>query len=348
MLNLINLFLFFISSFLITLPIEGYTPHCIVRRVAFDIGSGQIKMQVSDVDATHGKLVNVLLMDGAKVPLREDLAKSLDCRISPEMENLMINSIKELIRKTETFHPQEFHAVATESFRLAKNGNEILLRIKKETGLDITVVSQEEEGILGFISANNEVNYPPEKTVVFDFGAGSFQITTKTRDGYSVFHGRLGKIPFRNILLDIQGKDVNQTLTPNPISREDLCQALKYIDEHVKELPVEILQKLKQPDTIVLSVGIHSLWYMGNRDSYNQQMVLQEIENRLGLDNNAIFVKDVKDPSRQDAASFVVSNLILNYGLMKALGIQQIKYVGTPGANAVGALLSPKYWKECK
>jgi len=37
------------------------SPQPIQRRVAFDIGSGQIKMQVSDVDPTANKIVNVLL-----------------------------------------------------------------------------------------------------------------------------------------------------------------------------------------------------------------------------------------------------------------------------------------------
>lgn len=32
---------------------------------------------------------------------------------------------------------------------------------------------------------------------------------------------------------------------------------------------------------------------------------------------------------------------------MEALGIRQVHYVGTQGANAVGAMLSSKYWKKC-
>lgn len=319
--------------------------HRIVRRAAFDIGSGQIKMQVSDVDTTIGKIANVLLTESVRVALREDLVKSLDGCFSSEIDNKLVQAIKELIKKSEPFHPQSYHAVATESFRLAKNGYALADRIKKETGLSITIISQEEEGILGFISATNEANINPEKVVSWDFGGGSFQITTQCGDQFCVYQGKIGKIPFRNALLHIQGKDVNQTLTPNPISKNDLYQAVQFIKENVQDVPVQILQKLNQPDVIVLGVGIHPLWGMENNESYDQARVMQEIGKRFELDDNAIIMNDSINKAHKDSAAFVVSNLILAYGLMKTLSIQKVEYVGTPGANAIGALLSPKYWK---
>lgn len=282
-------FLFVISSLLTPIYASGIgfdhtiiandpcTQH-IVRRAAFDIGSGQIKMQVSDVDTTVGKIANVLLTDNVRVALREDLVKSLDGRFSPEIENKLVQAIKELIKKSEPFHPQSYHAVATESFRLAKNGCALIDHIKKETGLNITIIPQEEEGILGFISATNEANINPERVVSWNFGGGSFQITTKWGNQFCVYQGKIGKIPFRNALLHIQGKDVDQTLTPNPISANDLHQALQFIKENVKDVPAEILQKLSQPGVIVLGIGIHPLWGMGNNESYDQARVMQEIE----------------------------------------------------------------------
>lgn len=321
--------------------------HEIVRRAAFDIGSGQIKMQVSDVDITIGKIAKVLLTDSVRIALREDLAKSSDGRFSPEIESQLVDAIKELIKKSEPFHPQAYQAVATESFRLAKNGMALVERIKIEAGLNITVISQEEEGILGFVSATNEANVNPQKVVSWDFGGGSFQITTKCNDQFYVYQGKLGKIPFKNILLQIQDKNGNQTLTPNPISKSDFDLALQFIRENVKDLPLEILQKLNQSDVVVLGIGIHPLWGMGNDVTYTQQRVLDEIKERLNLDNSAIIVKNSIDEAHKDTATYVVSNLILAYGLMNALDIHKVEYVGTQGANAIGTLLSPKYWKEC-
>jgi hypothetical protein len=61
----------------------------------------------------------------------------------------------------------------------------------------------------------------------------------------------------------------------------------------------------------------------------------------LNLDDEAIASKDSLQKEYTDRR---VSNLILAYGVMKALDIDEVYYVGTPGANAIGLLLSPQYW----
>lgn len=303
-------------------------------------------MQVSDVDITMDKIVNVLHMDTAKVALREDLVKSLDGRLSTEVEDKLVNAIAALIKKAASFHPTAYRAVATESMRLAKNGDAIADRIIKETGLPVTIISQEEEGILGFISAINETSVNPDKAISWDFGGGSFQITTKCDGQFLVYQGRLGKIPFRNALLEIQGKSVQQTLSPNPISNREFNEAVQFIKGQINDIPLEILQKLNQSDTVVLGVGIHPLWVMDNNAIYDPRRILHEIEGRLNLDNDAIGIKDSIDPNNKASIAYIVSNLILAYGIMDALNIHQVQYVGTQGANAIGTLLSPKYWKN--
>ncbi|MBA3958124.1 MAG: hypothetical protein H0X51_07015 [Parachlamydiaceae bacterium] len=322
--------------------------HKIVRRAAFDIGSGQIKMQVSDVDLTANKIIKVLFTDTAYVGLRENLVKSLDGRLSSDVQNKTVEAISELMKKAAPFHPEAYHAIATEALRLAKNADTLVERIKNETGMSVTIVSQEEEGILGFISAVNEVDVDPEKVVSWDFGGGSFQITTKCGDHYSVYWGRLGKTPMKNILLKIQGKDEDPTSSPNPISKSQATQAIQFIKDTINNVPIEIRQKLKHPDVVVLGVGINPIWGMQNSTHFDSNRVLKELDCRLNLDDAAIRLKDSIPADRKEAFPYVVSNLILSYGVMEALDITRVHYVGTQGANAVGALLSPKYWVGCE
>lgn len=319
-------------------------PHKIVRRAAFDIGSGQIKMQVSDVDLTANKIINVLLTDTVYVGLRENLVKSLDGRLSSDIQNKTVEAISELIKKATPFNPEAYHAIATEALRLAKNADTVVERIKNETGLTVTIVSQEEEGILGFISAVSEADINPDKVVSWDFGGGSFQITTKCGDHYSVYLGRLGKIPIKNILLKIQGKDLDPLSSPNPISKSQAIQAIEFIKDNIKDVPIELRQKLKQSDVVVLGVGINPLWGMQKSTHFDINRVFKELDCRLNLDDAAIRLKDAIPADRKEAFPHVVTNLILAYGVMEALGITQVHYVGTQGANAIGALLSPKYW----
>jgi exopolyphosphatase/guanosine-5'-triphosphate,3'-diphosphate pyrophosphatase len=315
--------------------------HRIVRRAAFDIGSGQIKMQVSDVDLKMNRIANTVFTDNVRVALRDDLAKSPDGRLSEEIQNQMIDTISQLIKKTAPFHPEEYHAIATESLRLAKNADIFLARIKKETGLSVTIISQDEEGVLGFISATNEANVDPDKAISWDLGGGSFQITAKCGDQYTVYQGKLGKVPFKIALLKMQGKEMDRS--PNPISKQQLDQALLFIIDTVKEFPFELHKKLKHPDVVVLGIGINPLWGMQENTNYDKNRLLKEIESRLDLDDAAIMCKDSIDAG---SSVYVVNNLILAYGIMDELEISEVHYVGTKGANSVGTLLSPKYWKN--
>lgn len=316
----------------------------IIRRVAFDIGSGKTKMQISDVDVGEGKIKNILLTDSIKVALREDLTKSADGRLSSEIQEKLIQALLQLKRKVDPLCPVEYHAVATESLRLAKNAEALVERIKKETGVSVTIISQEQEGILGFISASQEVEENPDTIVAWDFGGGSFQITTKIQDRYVVYQGKFGKVPFKNTLLTLQGRDLLHHESPNPISRQQFQQALQWIQANMQDVPAEILYKLKQPDVVVLGIGIHPLSKMANNTIFDQQRVWQEIEKRLTLDDRAISIKDSLGACPDEYTPYVVSNLILTYGIMKALNIQKVHYVGKQGAIAVGVLLSPQYW----
>ncbi len=319
-------------------------PHKIERRAAFDIGSGQIKMQVSDVDITANKIVNVLLTDIATVKLRESLVKSLDGRLSSDIQNQTVEAIVQLLEKAAPFHPEARHAVATETLRLAKNGEALAERIKNEAGVPVTIISQEEEGILGFISAVSISGIDPVHAVSWDFGGASFQITMKCDDHYMVYQGKLGKIPFKIALLQIQGR-TDQTVSPNPISKPQVTQALQFIKDTLKDVPATLRQKLHRPDTIVLEVGINPLYGMLQNTDFNSLRLQQEIESRVNLDDDAIMMKDSIAQEYKGVSAYVVSNLILALGIMQALDISQVHYAGTQGANAVGVLLSPKYWE---
>ena len=87
---------------------------------------------------------------------------------------------------------------------------------------------------MGFASAVSEAGIDPDRAVVWDVGGGSFQITWKDGDRFLVYQGKCGKVPAKNILLDVQGKDAG---TPNPISETEAMAAKKRIQEILGTVP---------------------------------------------------------------------------------------------------------------
>ena len=152
----------------------------------------------------------------------------------------------------------------------------------------------------------------------------------------------------KNALLKIQGKEIDPMFSPNPISKSQATRAIQFVKDNIKDVPAQLHKKLQHPNTVVLGVGINPLWGMQQSEYFDKNRVLRELNNRLNLDDAAIRAKDSIPADRKEAFPHVVSNLILAYGVMEVLDITQVHYVGTQGANAMGALLSPKYWELVK
>ncbi|MCE5318396.1 MAG: hypothetical protein LLG04_13680 [Parachlamydia sp.] len=312
----------------------------IVRRAALDIGSGKVKIQVADVDLAANKITQVIFSDNAVVRLREDLNSSLEGRLSLGIQENLFEVISELMKKAAAHQPEAFHGIATEPLRLAKNRDEVLLRIKQETGLSVTVVSQEQEGVIGLITAASQAGVDLDQAVSWDIGGGSFQLATKCGNRFIVFQECLGSVPMKQAVLKIQGKNPEHHFSPNPISQRDMERSLQFLKTHLHEVPPELYLKLMQPDVVVLGIGIHPLWSFSV--DYEKLQVLRELYRRLNLTDKQLGAKD--GWSQKEA--YLVSNLILTYGVMDHAGIQSVQYVGTAAGNAIGVLLSPQYWKN--
>ena len=66
--------------------------------------------------------------------------------------------------------------VATEACRRARNGRDFMRQIKRETGLQIDIISPEEEARLAVISCAPLVNPTTEQLLVVDIGGGSTEL----------------------------------------------------------------------------------------------------------------------------------------------------------------------------
>ena len=76
--------------------------------------------------------------------------------------------------------------VATEACRSAKNSDEFLMRVKKETGISIEVISSQEEAELAFLGCSPLFADDKKNTIVFDIGGGSTELIWGSRDNEMV------------------------------------------------------------------------------------------------------------------------------------------------------------------
>lgn len=158
-------------------------------RAIIDNGSGAIKGSVITYNPFTGKLV------GDPIKLATNLSTSLskaiqaDKTLPDDAIERGISAIKDLVSKAQELgvHPSQISGVATAWAREAENAPDYLKRVLDETGVKLSVVTQQMEGEFGASAAKLVSNIPTDATI-FDAGGGSTQATFKVISSPNINH----------------------------------------------------------------------------------------------------------------------------------------------------------------
>lgn len=321
-------------------PKQKISSETIVRRAAFDFGSGSLRLQIADVDRETNRIIQTLFSDKVIVELSQSLSKSSDGTFDQNTQETALKAVQNLLQKAELYQAEEVTGIATEAFRLAKNGQELVDLIRSRLGVSFRIIPQDEEGEVGFASAVSVAQADPDKTIVWDIGGGSLQIVARNGSDYDIYKEQLGKVPMKNyIISQLQHKDVDQTFSPNPISKEQAIQAIRYVKEKGQEMPEELVAKLHDPEVKVLGIGAHPASIRCLHRPYTVEEAREKIFELVGLDDDEL------QQLYPSGIAYVLSDTILVYGTMLATGIAEVQYIDTMSGNTAGVLTTPSYWE---
>ncbi len=298
----------------------------IERRAAIDVGSGGTKVFIADVNVETNEIINVVFDKSFSVAYQASLENSANGTFDEMIQAHGINTFKEIKDLLHLHQVNSITAIATEAFRKADNGAEFAKNVNVVTGIPLKVISQEQEGIIAYNSALAVNKGNPDKTIVWDIGTGSFQITMKGEEGeYKVFMGGMGSVPFKNHIIDnIQKKNPEEILTPNPMSPEDYKETGKFARSLARKATRDVKAMIKSPDVTI--VGIGRLFYNSVRPLVTEDNMIT----RKGLRNYIRGALDKSDGDLNNPYSHVdVPNCIQVLEVMKALHIQKISAVNT-------------------
>ncbi len=223
-------------------------------RLAFDIGTGKIKMQVVKVTGTQ---IETLYYQSEATSL---VGKSLldgNNMISKEGEERIITILQALKFTGEQYAPTSHTAIATELFRKAGNGQKIIEEIANLLNMEIRIISPEEEGILGFLTIVKESDLASENIIVLDIGSGSFQITCKIDGRLRVYSTPYGRFPMHEMLIQ------------NDFSA---------LDTALKNISPEIINKIRCSEGAVIGIGAHPKQVLKLNCSYTMNDLLRALE----------------------------------------------------------------------
>ncbi len=323
----------------------------LIRRVAFDIGSLTTKMITADIDPETNTVVKIIAKDTRKTEYKHDLEKSSNYgNFSREMIEKGIQALKELKNECENLQPQpqEYAAVATAAFRTAKNSAAIIEKSLKELCIPITIISQAEEAQLGFYGALARTGSDKSKSIVWDVGGGSMQITTLDAQGKILFYGNtFGFIRFtRDVITNIEHKDIAKTHSPNPMNRLNITDALSYAAHLATAIPDFITHKCAQPGAIIIGIG--AVYYATHEKKeqistikkYTQSDILDLLEKKAGRTDLML----TKETHPAIPTTVSVTGLTLILGFMKQLCIESLTIAEVNLTD--GLLVSPTYYND--
>ncbi len=148
-----------------------------MKLAAIDIGSNAGRLLIDEVIQDPRGKIDFVKLSLVRVPLRLGFDVFEKGFISPERESNLIKTIHSYKLLLDVYDVKHLKACATSAMRDASNANEILQRVKDETGIDIKVISGEEEA--SYIYENHVADNmnKDESYLYIDVGGGSTELT---------------------------------------------------------------------------------------------------------------------------------------------------------------------------
>ena len=143
-----------------------------MRLGVVDIGSNTVHLLV--VDAHRG--AQPLPTTSHKIELRLSEHVTDDGHIDDAGARDLARFINECLSVAEDQGVEELMAFVTSAIREAPNGDDVLARVRAETGVDLQLLSGEDEARLTFLAARRWFGWSSGTLLVVDIGGGSLEL----------------------------------------------------------------------------------------------------------------------------------------------------------------------------
>lgn len=196
-----------------------------------DIGTLKVKTEIASVN-NEGSLER-LYASNTLTRFGIGLETNGGCPLELHLVDT-INELNRIKKEFKNHRVTNWRVVSTHAMRQAKNQNEIIKRVKQETGFEIENLTQAQEASLFFEAVIQTFLLNDQKYAVMDVGGGSVQITVGTKNQLLKSH------LMRTGTVTLQEKFIKDPRNPESFTTEEDI-------EHMKEF---ILKELMMCDRV--------------------------------------------------------------------------------------------------
>jgi exopolyphosphatase / guanosine-5'-triphosphate,3'-diphosphate pyrophosphatase len=145
-----------------------------VRLGVLDVGSNTVHLLV--VDAHRGG--HPMPMSSTKATLRLAEATDSDGKITRRGADKLVSTIDEFAKIALSSGCEELMAFATSAVRDAENSDDVLARVRKESGVELQVLRGVDESRLTFLAVRRWFGWSAGRIVNLDIGGGSLELSS--------------------------------------------------------------------------------------------------------------------------------------------------------------------------
>jgi exopolyphosphatase/guanosine-5'-triphosphate,3'-diphosphate pyrophosphatase len=192
------------------------------RIAVIDLGTNTFHLLIAETDGR-----NIQPVYAEKVPVRIGKGGINHGFISEEACERALNAMNDFRKIITDYKAERIYATATSAFRNARNGMELAEKIKKVTGINISIISGDREAELICYGVREALELGNEKSLIIDIGGGSVEFIIA--DGKTIYWKQSFEIGGQRLMELFQKND--------PIGEDEIEALQNYISE--KLLPLE-------------------------------------------------------------------------------------------------------------
>jgi exopolyphosphatase/guanosine-5'-triphosphate,3'-diphosphate pyrophosphatase len=159
---------------------------------ALDLGTNNCRLLIASPHRGGDGASSIRVFDSFSRVVRLGEGVSATGVLSDDAMERTIAALKACQKKLSKYRVTNARFVATEACRRASNGQSFLNNVRDEVGIDIDIISSEEEARLAFRGCSSLLTETAKRAIVFDIGGGSTELmwidVDRVRSGDDTVH----------------------------------------------------------------------------------------------------------------------------------------------------------------
>ncbi len=215
-----------------------------VKFAAIDVGTNSVHLVMAEISPQG----DFRIVGRDKEMVQIGKGGFLQHLLTPRAMEEGIATIKRFVKMAQLMDVTRIKAVATSAVREARNGGDFVQRVRDEIGLDLHVISAEQEARLIYLGVRHAVDLGRGDSLIVDIGGGSAELIVANADRPEILaSAKLGGSRLAELFL--------KSDPPDP---DELKRLRKHIDERLAPI-VQQIQSRRFTSAIATSGTVQNI-----------------------------------------------------------------------------------------